>query len=106
LYSLILTFDRHPLLADLRASYIYILGRMSEALTPLAAGVQPEGISDLAIAGRKFSGNAQHRKRRSLLHHGSILVSFDLSLCGRYLKQPPRQPEYRTQRTHEGFLIN
>ena len=57
---------------------------------------------------RKFSGNAQQRKRTFLLHHGALLYDFDLAQVGRYLRPPPLQPEYREQRPHaEGdFLCN
>src|SRR5262249_15586504 len=71
-----------------------------------AAGVRREGISDLALGGRKFSGNAQQRKRDSLLHHGTLLYAFDLDAVARYLKPPPRQPEYRVHRSHSDFLTN
>jgi len=106
IFSLVLAHERHPRLADLHSSYAYVLGWIGQALTPLAGEVRHEGISDLTLAARKFSGNAQHRKRRCVLHHGTILVSFDLAQCARYLKDPPRQPEYRAGRTHEEFLTN
>ena len=69
-------------------------------------GIETAGISDLAAAGRKFSGNSQQRKRRFLLHHGTLLYAFDLSRVGRYLKAPARQPEYRAGRDHVAFLRN
>jgi len=62
------------------------------------------GISDLAIDARKFSGNAQYRKSRALLIHGTFLLDFDLSLIGRYLQLPSKQPAYRQNRSHLEFL--
>ena len=76
------------------------------ALAGAVPCITPVGISDLAVEGKKFSGNAQQRKRDHLLHHGTLLYSFDLDLLPRYLKAPPRQPEYRAQRAHEDFLGN
>src|SRR5262249_36514773 len=64
------------------------------------------GISDLALGGRKFSGNAQQRKRGHLLHHGTLLYAFDVGRIARYLRLPPRQPEYRAGRSHRDFLRN
>jgi lipoate-protein ligase A len=106
LFSLVLCYDRHPALGDIHHSYRYILGKIAEALATLAPGIEPAGISDLAIAGRKFSGNSQQRKRRHLLHHGTLLFDFDVSRIGRYLKEPQRQPEYRQQRSHGEFVRN
>ena len=104
-YTLILDSDRAPELAGIRSSYSYILTRIASVL-PAGNGVEPAGISDLAITGSKFSGNAQQRKRRYLLHHGTLLYAFDLSRVGRYLRPPSRQPEYRAGRDHAAFLRN
>ena len=103
-YSLILRFDRHPALADLQASYRFILDRVLLGLqaSPLAR----QGSSDLTLANRKFSGNSQQRKRTHLLHHGTLLYAFDPAPMTIYLKAPPRQPEYRRQRGHVDFLTN
>jgi lipoate-protein ligase A len=63
------------------------------------------GSSDLIVAGRKFSGNAQQRKRRHLLHHGTLLCrGCDIAAMSRFLKPPPRQPAYRDERSHDDFL--
>ncbi len=105
LYTLVLDSERAPELAGIRSSYAFILGRVAGALADLH-DVGPAGISDLAAASRKFSGNAQQRKRRFLLHHGTLLYAFDLGRVGRYLRAPPRQPEYRAGRDHAAFLHN
>ena len=105
LYTLILDSERAPELAGIRSSYSYILTRVASVL-PEENDVEPAGISDLAAAGHKFSGNAQQRKRRFLLHHGTLLYAFDLSRVGRYLRPPSRQPEYRAGRDHAAFLRN
>lgn len=106
LYSLVLALDRSPALGDITASYRYILGRLRDALDGLLPGIELAGISDLAAAGRKFSGNAQQRKRAFLLHHGTLLYAFDLRLVPRYLREPARQPDYRGGRDHRAFLRN
>ena len=103
LYTLVLDQERDPVLSQIQPSYRFILGRVAAAL---GGGAAQEGISDLALAGRKFSGNAQQRKRRHLLHHGTLLYTFDLGRVGRYLRPPPRQPEYRAGRGHAEFLLN
>jgi lipoate-protein ligase A len=106
LFSLVLDSEKALPLRDLRRSYAYILSRVTRALLPEAAGAEVCGVSDLAIGGRKFSGNAQQRKQRFILHHGSLLYAFDTAVLARYLLPPPRQPEYRAGRPHTEFLIN
>ena len=105
-YSLVLSYNRAPELAEIRPSYFYILGRIRDALSNLSPGIKCAGSSDLVAGARKFSGNSQQRKRHHLLHHGTVLHDFDLALVSRYLGPPTRQPEYRRQREHGEFLMN
>lgn len=105
-YTLVLSLSRSPELAGIRSSYCHILGRIRDALADVSAGITCAGISDLALAGRKFSGNSQQRKRTHLLHHGTLLCDFDLALVSRYLRLPARQPDYRQHRSHADFLTN
>lgn len=106
LFSLVLSFDRDLALTDLHASYRYILGRIARGLEPHTGPIALQGHSDLTLGDRKFSGNAQQRKRTHLLHHGTLLYAFDFGPVSRYLKPPPRQPEYRRGRDHAAFLTN
>jgi len=88
-----------------KEGFRYVLERhkkIVQALTGLEVAL--EGISDLAIGARKFSGNAQYRKSRAVLIHGTFLLDFDLSLIGRYLQLPSKQPAYRQKRSHLEFL--
>ena len=65
-------------------------------------------ISDMATdpGEKKFSGNAQRRAKYHILHHGTILYKFDLSLISRYLNMPQEIPEYRKHRSHTDFVTN
>lgn len=105
-YSVVLAFDHSPALREITSSYGYILDGIRTALADLVPAIELTGISDLAVAGRKFSGNAQQRKRHHLLHHGTLLHDFDLSRVGCYLHMPERVPDYREGRGHDEFLMN
>lgn len=103
-FSLILAYSRHEALTEIRPSYTYILKKILDQFA--LPELQVQGISDLTLQGYKFSGNAQQRKRRYLLHHGTILYNFDLIQVSRYLRDPVRQPDYRDRREHQAFLRN
>jgi lipoate-protein ligase A len=106
-YSLVVSNQRLGIPADLTASYRFVLERhLKFCADQSAATVQIQGVSDLTLDGRKFSGNAQHRKRLCSLFHGTFLLSFDLTLIERFLRMPSRQPAYRNERSHEDFLCN
>jgi lipoate-protein ligase A len=70
------------------------------------SSVSVRGHSDLTLGDLKFSGNAQRRKRRFLLFHGTFLLGTDIELIERVLPMPSRQPEYRQNRQHRDFLTN
>src|SRR5262245_45961205 len=104
-FSLVLAYDHAPGLDQIRASNQYVLARVAHALRPILSA-NLEGTSDLAVNRLKFSGNAQQRKRRHFLHHGTLLCGFDTGLLPRYLNAPERQPDYRRDRTHAEFVAN
>lgn len=107
-FALILSKEIHPEVALLRRSYQFILGKMIEALDTLGIKAIFKPVSDLALSDneKKFSGNAQKRGRRFILHHGTILYDFDLALIQKYLTIPQEIPEYRRGRPHLDFVAN
>jgi lipoate---protein ligase len=124
-YSLVLQIEPAGPLSTITGANRFIMERhravLSDLLagearpsTPLSAGAlagppgpaQVSGHTDLALGGRKFSGNAQRRRRRALLFHGTFLYDFNLLLMARFLNLPSRQPAYRQGRSHEAFVTN
>jgi lipoate---protein ligase len=106
-YSLVLDCGAHRV-KTIGESFRYVLERHRRAIGRLAAGIEAraDGTSDLTISGRKFSGNAQYRKARFVLVHGTFLLDFDLAIIERYLRMPAKQPAYRRQRPHLEFVAN
>ncbi len=106
-YTLVLPIDSRPELESITATNRFIMEQTRAALAPLVAGeMKVKGHTDLTMNGRKFSGNAQRRKRRCLLFHGSFLLNFDLELIYRTLRLPQQQPDYRKDRPHSEFITN
>lgn len=107
-YSLILAREGRSDLRTIRGSYCYILERLCEAFRNRGLSVRHTGTSDLSLRGKKISGNAQRRRRRFILHHGTILHNLDPEAMERYLREPPEteRPKYRGTRTHRGFVRN
>ncbi len=106
-YGLALPMEVYPELGSIPGANRWIMERQRRALATLLSGnVSVEGHTDLAVGGRKFSGNAQRRKRRALLFHGTFLRQFDLSCIARWLAFPSAQPGYRSSRDHLEFVTN
>jgi lipoate-protein ligase A len=125
-YSLVLRVESEPALRTVTGTNRFVMERNREALEKLTTGgrrrkealvsrsghpthdlrLSVRGHTDLAIEDRKFSGNAQRRKRRAILFHGSLLLNFDLVLVDELLPMPSKQPDYRQSRSHGEFLQN
>ena len=95
------------LLTTISGTTRFVMETHRTALEPVIGGaVAVAGFSDLARNGLKFSGNAQRRKRRAALVHGTFLLGLDLRLIEEVLPLPERQPPYRGNRPHREFLAN
>jgi lipoate-protein ligase A len=101
-YSLV-TAAPGPL--DLKAGFRPGLDVVCAILAAFGVTGVPQGTSDVAVGDRKISGNAQARRWKALLVHGTLLVDFDFDLAEGVLLHPPREPEYRRGRGHRDFLI-
>jgi lipoate-protein ligase A len=106
MYSVVLRYEGREHLRLLDQVHRHVLGIVCSALEGKVSGVEHVGTSDLAVGGRKFSGNSLRCKRDNLLYHGTLLYAFDLNLIQRLLKIPPRQPSYRSGRSHSDFVAN
>ncbi len=104
-YALILRLTETGPRATITGTNQFVMERNRLALQSLLAGpVRIQGHTDLTLGPLKFSGNAQRRRRRYLLFHGTFLLRFDLDLIERCLAMPSRQPDYRASRPHRDFL--
>jgi lipoate-protein ligase A len=106
-YALVLHINRHPSLQDITGTNRYILQRHATALrSRTSLDIELQGHTDLATEGRKFSGNAQRRRRQVILFHGTFLYRYAVDVIETYLPLPSVEPEYRQGRSHCAFLTN
>ena len=104
-YSLVLQIKEET--NTITSTNKWILSKQKKALQTLTKKpIQVKGHTDLTINQKKFSGNAQKRKRKTILFHGTILYNFQLEKIDYYLKHPPKEPPYRKKRSHDTFITN
>jgi lipoate-protein ligase A len=108
-YALVLRIAESGPTRSISTANQYIMERNRTAIASLHSPLSTlnpsvRGDTDLALDGRKFSGNAQRRRKHHLLFHGTFLLGFDLALISEVLRFPSQQPDYRDCRTHEDFL--
>ncbi len=59
------------------------------ALADIGVTAEFSSRNDLTAGGRKFSGSAQMRQGRRVLHHGTLMVELDLDMLGAVLTGAP-----------------
>ncbi len=106
MYAVILSYDLHPELRLLDEAHRFVLETTLTGLREVAPRLSRQGTSDLTMGPLKFSGNSLRCRRRALVYHGTLLYNFSLDLVGQCLRFPPRQPDYRRDRSHDSFITN
>ncbi|MBT5855114.1 lipoate--protein ligase family protein [bacterium] len=105
-YALIAPIDKKGPYQTIQSTNEAVMVQIRDALLPHHPDIDVKGITDLAIKGIKFSGNAQRRLKNAFLFHGTFLYNYDLTTISTYLKMPPIQPDYRNNRPHKSFVRN
>lgn len=71
-FSYITEAEKHPEL-----DFGFFVQPLIRMLSKLGISAELSGRNDVTIQGRKISGNSQYMKDGRLLHHGTILLSYD-----------------------------
>jgi lipoate-protein ligase A len=96
---------RVPGLAGIHPHFRAMARWIGEALAELGVpGVEQRGISDLAVGERKIGGSCIFRAKDLLYYSTTLLVEPDIDRMERYLRHPPREPDYRRGRSHREFV--
>ena len=81
-------------------------GPVLSVLNRLGVGAVFSGRNDLTIEGKKFSGNAQYRKRGKALIHGTLLFCSDLEQVSKSLNADPRKFEDKSVKSIKSRVTN
>ncbi len=86
IFALVLHEDELP--NDRSESFRAICEPVARAVCTLGVDAKYRAMNDIEVLGKKISGNAQLRRRGSVLQHGTIIVSTDLLAMDSVLKIP------------------
>ena len=80
---------------------------MTGALERLGVkGAARRGTSDLALGDMKIAGTSLYLGSRSALFHAVVNLAEEPETIARYLRMPPREPDYRAGRSHTDFVTS
>lgn len=106
MYSVVLDLVARPRLRSVDEAHEFVIGNLAIAVQSQRAEVQRQGICDLTLDNKKFSGNSLRIAKNHLLYHGTLLERVDRDLVQRCLATAPRQPAYRGGREHDEFITS
>jgi lipoyltransferase/lipoate-protein ligase len=87
-YSIVIP-EAHPEIPkNIMKSYGRICGAIMKGLDRLGIESEYAPINDIVSGGRKISGNAQTRKLKTVLQHGTVLMDVDVDKMFSLLKVP------------------
>jgi lipoate-protein ligase A len=69
-------------------------------------GINQAGTSDITLNGLKVAGSSIYRNKDMVFYHAIINISGETDHMERYLKIPPRYPDYRAGRPHKDFVTS
>ncbi|MEM4297740.1 MAG: biotin/lipoate A/B protein ligase family protein [Nitrososphaerota archaeon] len=85
-YSLIAHQEDPIIPSDIKRSYEFICRAIVLGLERLGLKAEFRPVNDIVINGRKVSGNAQTRRMKAVLQHGTVLVDVDVKKMFSFLK--------------------
>jgi lipoate-protein ligase A len=68
--------------------------------------IEMAGSSDIALNGLKVAGSSIYRNKDIVFFHAIINLNGGVEAMERYLKIPPREPDYRQGRSHKDFVTS
>ena len=87
-YSIVIPESHSQIPKNIIESYARICGGLMKGLKHLGIESKYAPINDIVTDGKKISGNAQTRKVKTVLQHGTILIDVDVDKMFSLLKVP------------------
>ena len=87
-YSIVVSEDHPSIPKNIMESYGVICGAIIRGLKNLEIDSSYYPINDILVNGKKISGNAQTRKEKTVLQHGTVIMDVDVERMFSVLKVP------------------
>ncbi len=106
MYNAVVKWPAAQAIPNVDVAHQYVMSRVLAAVQQQQPSAKLQGICDLTLHEKKFSGNSLRVTREFVLYHGTILQGVDHDLIEACLSSPPRTPDYRGGRSHREFITS
>ncbi len=86
--------------------YVGFTKLLRDFLETLGLRAELSGRNDVLVEGRKISGNAQYAEKGRLLHHGTILITADMSHLAAALRPDPLKIQSKGIKSVRNRVVN
>jgi lipoate-protein ligase A len=87
-YSIVIPESHSLIPKNIMESYGNICGAVMKGLDEIGVNSRYMPINDIISGGKKISGNAQTRKEKTVLQHGTVIIDVDVNKMFSILKVP------------------
>ncbi|MGQ9722146.1 MAG: lipoate--protein ligase family protein [Candidatus Jordarchaeum sp.] len=105
-YNIVVSEDNKKIPRDILKSYEVLCRGVVEGLKMLKLDAIFKPVNDILIDGRKISGSSQTRRKKVVLHHGTLLVKTDIETMANVLKVSKEKMSDKVAKSIEERVIN
>lgn len=105
-YNIVVSENNKKISKDILKSYEVLCRGVVESLKMLGLDARFKPVNDILVDGRKISGSSQTRRKKVVLHHGTLLVKTDIKTMSKVLKVSKEKMSDKIAKSIEERVIN
>lgn len=105
-YNIVVSESNKKIPQDILKSYEVLCGGLVESLKMLGLDARFKPVNDILVDEKKISGSSQTRRKKVVLHHGTLLVKTDIKTMSKVLKVSKEKMSDKTAKSVEERVIN
>lgn len=105
-YNIVVSENNKKIPKDILKSYEVICRGVVESLKMLGLDARFKPVNDILVNGRKISGSSQTRRKKVVLHHGTLLIKTDIKTMSKVLKVSKEKMSDKIAKSIKERVIN
>jgi lipoate-protein ligase A len=105
-WNVVVSEDNKKIPQDILKSYEVLCRGVVESLRMLGLNAEFKPVNDILVDGKKISGSSQTRRKKVVLHHGTLLIKTDIKTMSKVLKVSKEKMSDKTAKSVEERVIN